>query len=80
MRPGVLKYYKNLEVIFSQLPDSYADHLPRLKMIRETIANLPYEKFFRDQAVFAAARKLAPESHFRAGIVRLIDDAWIVGE
>src|SRR5262249_60983425 len=52
MRPGVLKYYKNLEAIFSQLPDSYADHLPRLATIRETIANPPYEKFFRDQAVF----------------------------
>src|SRR5213594_2042017 len=31
MRPGVLKYYRNLGVIFSQLPDSYAEHLPRLK-------------------------------------------------
>jgi alkanesulfonate monooxygenase SsuD/methylene tetrahydromethanopterin reductase-like flavin-dependent oxidoreductase (luciferase family) len=58
MRPGVLKYYKNLEVIFSQLPDSYADHLPRLKMIRETIANLPYERFFRDQAVFGDAAEV----------------------
>jgi alkanesulfonate monooxygenase SsuD/methylene tetrahydromethanopterin reductase-like flavin-dependent oxidoreductase (luciferase family) len=58
MRPGVLKYYQNLEVIFSQLPDSYADHLPRLKMIRETIANLPYEKFFRDQAVFGDAAEV----------------------
>src|SRR3989442_5950360 len=58
MRPGVLKYYKNLEVIFSQLPDSYADHLPRLKMIRETIANLPYEKFFRDQGVFGDAAEV----------------------
>ena len=52
MRPGVLKYYRNLEVIFSQLPDSYAEHLPRLKTIRDTIANLPYEKFCRDQGVF----------------------------
>jgi alkanesulfonate monooxygenase SsuD/methylene tetrahydromethanopterin reductase-like flavin-dependent oxidoreductase (luciferase family) len=58
MRPGVLKYYQNLEVIFSQLPDSYADHLPRLKTIRETIANLPYEKFFRDQAVFGDAAEV----------------------
>jgi alkanesulfonate monooxygenase SsuD/methylene tetrahydromethanopterin reductase-like flavin-dependent oxidoreductase (luciferase family) len=52
MRPGVLKYYRNLETIFSQLPDSYGDHLPRLKIIRETLANLPYEKFCRDQGVF----------------------------
>jgi len=52
MRPGVRKYYQNLEAIFSALPDSYADHLPRLKFIRETIADLPYDKFCRDQAVF----------------------------
>jgi len=58
MRPGVLRYYQNLEVIFSQVPDSYADHLPRLKTIRETIANPPYEKFFRDQAVFGDAAEV----------------------
>jgi alkanesulfonate monooxygenase SsuD/methylene tetrahydromethanopterin reductase-like flavin-dependent oxidoreductase (luciferase family) len=58
MRPGVLKYYKNLEAIFAQLPDSYADHLPRLATIRETIANPPYEKFFRDQAVFGDAAEV----------------------
>jgi alkanesulfonate monooxygenase SsuD/methylene tetrahydromethanopterin reductase-like flavin-dependent oxidoreductase (luciferase family) len=52
MRPGVRKYYQNLEAIFSALPDSYADHLPRLRIIRDTLADLPYEKFFRDQAVF----------------------------
>jgi alkanesulfonate monooxygenase SsuD/methylene tetrahydromethanopterin reductase-like flavin-dependent oxidoreductase (luciferase family) len=52
MRPGVRKYYQNLEAIFSALPDSYVDHLPRLKIIRDILANVPYEKFFRDQAVF----------------------------
>jgi alkanesulfonate monooxygenase SsuD/methylene tetrahydromethanopterin reductase-like flavin-dependent oxidoreductase (luciferase family) len=52
MRPGVLQYYRNLETIFSSLPDSYAEHLPRLKSIRETIADLPYDNFCRDQAVF----------------------------
>jgi alkanesulfonate monooxygenase SsuD/methylene tetrahydromethanopterin reductase-like flavin-dependent oxidoreductase (luciferase family) len=52
MRPGVRKYYENLRAIFSALPDSYADHLPRLKIIEETLANLPYEKFCRDQGVF----------------------------
>jgi alkanesulfonate monooxygenase SsuD/methylene tetrahydromethanopterin reductase-like flavin-dependent oxidoreductase (luciferase family) len=52
MRPGVRKYYENLRTIFSALPDSYAEHLPRLKIIQDTLANLPYEKFFRDQAVF----------------------------
>jgi alkanesulfonate monooxygenase SsuD/methylene tetrahydromethanopterin reductase-like flavin-dependent oxidoreductase (luciferase family) len=52
MRPGVRKYYENLRAIFSALPDSYAEHLPRLKIIEETLANVPYEKFFRDQAVF----------------------------
>jgi alkanesulfonate monooxygenase SsuD/methylene tetrahydromethanopterin reductase-like flavin-dependent oxidoreductase (luciferase family) len=52
MRPGVRKYYENLRTIFSALPDSYAEHLPRLKIIQDTLANLPYDKFFRDQAVF----------------------------
>ena len=52
MRPGVLRYYQNLRTIFSQLPDSYADHLPRLRKIEETLANLPYERFCRDQGVF----------------------------
>jgi alkanesulfonate monooxygenase SsuD/methylene tetrahydromethanopterin reductase-like flavin-dependent oxidoreductase (luciferase family) len=55
MRPGVLKYYKNLQAIFSALPASYGDHLPRLKTISETVANLPYEKFCRDQGVFGDA-------------------------
>jgi alkanesulfonate monooxygenase SsuD/methylene tetrahydromethanopterin reductase-like flavin-dependent oxidoreductase (luciferase family) len=52
MRPGVLKYYKNLRTIFSKIPDSYGEHLPRLKMIEESVANLPFEKFCRDQGVF----------------------------
>jgi hypothetical protein len=52
MRPGVRKYYENLRAIFSALPDSYGEHLPRLKIVQDTLANLPYEKFFRDQAVF----------------------------
>jgi hypothetical protein len=58
MRAGVLKYYQNLEVIFSQLPASYTDHLPRLKIIRETVANLPYERFCRDQGVFGDASEV----------------------
>jgi alkanesulfonate monooxygenase SsuD/methylene tetrahydromethanopterin reductase-like flavin-dependent oxidoreductase (luciferase family) len=52
MRPGVRKYYENLRTIFAALPASYADHLPRLKIIEETVANLPYERFCRDQGVF----------------------------
>jgi alkanesulfonate monooxygenase SsuD/methylene tetrahydromethanopterin reductase-like flavin-dependent oxidoreductase (luciferase family) len=52
MRPGVRRYYENLRTIFSQLPASYGDHLPRLRMIEETLANLPYERFCRDQGVF----------------------------
>ena len=52
MRPGVRRYYENLRTIFSALPDSYGDHLPRLRIIEETLANLPFEKFCRDQAVF----------------------------
>jgi alkanesulfonate monooxygenase SsuD/methylene tetrahydromethanopterin reductase-like flavin-dependent oxidoreductase (luciferase family) len=52
MRPGVHKYYRNLETIFSEVPESYGEHLPRLKMIRENVANLPFDKFCRDQGVF----------------------------
>ena len=52
MRPGVHKYYRNLETIFSEVPEAYGEHLPRLKMIRENVANLPFEKFCRDQGVF----------------------------
>jgi alkanesulfonate monooxygenase SsuD/methylene tetrahydromethanopterin reductase-like flavin-dependent oxidoreductase (luciferase family) len=58
MRPGVLQYYKNLQTIFSRLPESYGDHLPRLRMIEENIANLPFERFCRDQAVFGDASEV----------------------
>jgi alkanesulfonate monooxygenase SsuD/methylene tetrahydromethanopterin reductase-like flavin-dependent oxidoreductase (luciferase family) len=58
MRPGVHQYYRNVQAIFSQLPDSYGEHLPRLKMIEETVANLPYEKFCRDQAMFGDAAEV----------------------
>lgn len=52
MRPGVHQYYRNLQAIFSQLPASYGDHLPRLRAIEENVANLPYDRFCRDQGVF----------------------------
>jgi alkanesulfonate monooxygenase SsuD/methylene tetrahydromethanopterin reductase-like flavin-dependent oxidoreductase (luciferase family) len=55
MRPGVHQYYRNLHTIFSQLPDAYGDHLPRLRAIEENVANLPYERFCRDQGVFGDA-------------------------
>jgi alkanesulfonate monooxygenase SsuD/methylene tetrahydromethanopterin reductase-like flavin-dependent oxidoreductase (luciferase family) len=58
MRPGVLQYYRNLETIFSRLPESYGDHLPRLRTIRENVANPPYERFFRDTAVFGDAAEV----------------------
>jgi alkanesulfonate monooxygenase SsuD/methylene tetrahydromethanopterin reductase-like flavin-dependent oxidoreductase (luciferase family) len=58
MRPGVLRYYENLRTIFSQLPDSYGDHLPRLRMIEENIAHLPFERFCRDQGVFGDAAEV----------------------
>ncbi len=58
MRPGVHQYYKNLRTIFSQLPESYGDHLPRLRMIEENVANLPYERFCRDQSVFGDAAEV----------------------
>jgi alkanesulfonate monooxygenase SsuD/methylene tetrahydromethanopterin reductase-like flavin-dependent oxidoreductase (luciferase family) len=52
MRPGVHQYYKNLQTIFSQLPETYVDHLPRLRAIEENVANLPYDRFCRDQGAF----------------------------
>jgi hypothetical protein len=58
MRPGVHKYYRNIQTIFSQIPASYAEHLPRLKMIDENVANLPFEKFCRDQGVFGDAAEV----------------------
>ena len=58
MRPGVHQYYKNLQAIFSRLPASYGDHLPRLRAIEENVANLPYEKFCRDQSVFGDAAEV----------------------
>jgi len=58
MRAGVHKYYRNLQTIFSQVPESYGEHLPRLKTINETVANLPYEKFCREQGVFGDAAEV----------------------
>ena len=52
MRPGVHRYYRNLERIFSAIPDSYGEHLPRLATIRGNVENLPFEKFCRDHAAF----------------------------
>jgi alkanesulfonate monooxygenase SsuD/methylene tetrahydromethanopterin reductase-like flavin-dependent oxidoreductase (luciferase family) len=58
MRPGVHQYYRNVQTIFSQLPESFGEHLPRLRMINETVANLPFEKFCREQGVFGDAAEV----------------------
>jgi alkanesulfonate monooxygenase SsuD/methylene tetrahydromethanopterin reductase-like flavin-dependent oxidoreductase (luciferase family) len=58
MRAGVHQYYKNLQVIFSQLPESFGEHLPRLRAIEESVANLPYERFCRDQGIFGDAAEV----------------------
>jgi alkanesulfonate monooxygenase SsuD/methylene tetrahydromethanopterin reductase-like flavin-dependent oxidoreductase (luciferase family) len=58
MRPGVHQYYRNVQTIFSQLPESFGEHLPRLRTINETVANLPFEKFCREQAVFGDAAEV----------------------
>jgi alkanesulfonate monooxygenase SsuD/methylene tetrahydromethanopterin reductase-like flavin-dependent oxidoreductase (luciferase family) len=58
MRPGVHKYYRNLQTIFAQIPASYGEHLPRLKTIEENVANLPFDKFCRDQGVFGDAAEV----------------------
>ena len=76
--PGVMRYYKNLETIFSSLPDSYGDHLPRLKFIRETIADLPYEKFCRDQAVFGDAAEVVDRLQRAKRGVRAVPDHRLV--
>jgi alkanesulfonate monooxygenase SsuD/methylene tetrahydromethanopterin reductase-like flavin-dependent oxidoreductase (luciferase family) len=52
IRPGVHKYYRNLRTIFASIPDSYGDHLPRLKTIEDNVAHLPFDKFCREQGVF----------------------------
>jgi alkanesulfonate monooxygenase SsuD/methylene tetrahydromethanopterin reductase-like flavin-dependent oxidoreductase (luciferase family) len=58
MRPGVHQYYRNVQTIFAQLPESFGEHLPRLRTINETVANLPFEKFCREQAVFGDAAEV----------------------
>jgi alkanesulfonate monooxygenase SsuD/methylene tetrahydromethanopterin reductase-like flavin-dependent oxidoreductase (luciferase family) len=58
MRPGVHQYYRNVQTIFSQLPESFGEHLPRLRTINETVANLPFEKFCREQGVFGDAAEV----------------------
>ncbi|MBI2207649.1 MAG: LLM class flavin-dependent oxidoreductase [Candidatus Rokubacteria bacterium] len=58
IRPGVHKYYRNLQTIFSRLPDSYGEHLPRLRAIEENVANLPFDKFCRDHAMFGDASEI----------------------
>jgi alkanesulfonate monooxygenase SsuD/methylene tetrahydromethanopterin reductase-like flavin-dependent oxidoreductase (luciferase family) len=52
MRPGVQRYYKNLETIFSAIPESYGEHLPRLRTISENAAHPPFDRFCRDNAAF----------------------------
>jgi alkanesulfonate monooxygenase SsuD/methylene tetrahydromethanopterin reductase-like flavin-dependent oxidoreductase (luciferase family) len=58
MRAGVHQYYRNVQTIFSQLPESFGEHLPRLRTIDETVANLPFETFCREQAVFGDAAEV----------------------
>ena len=58
MRAGVRRYYENIHAIFKAVPESYAVHLPRLRNIEATLANVPYEKFFRDQGVFGDASEV----------------------
>jgi alkanesulfonate monooxygenase SsuD/methylene tetrahydromethanopterin reductase-like flavin-dependent oxidoreductase (luciferase family) len=58
MRAGVHQYYRNVQTIFAQLPESFGEHLPRLRAIDETVANLPFETFCREQAVFGDAAEV----------------------
>ncbi len=58
MRAGVLKYYRNLRAIFAAVPDSYGEHLPRLATIEANVANLPFDRFCREQGVFGDAAEV----------------------
>jgi alkanesulfonate monooxygenase SsuD/methylene tetrahydromethanopterin reductase-like flavin-dependent oxidoreductase (luciferase family) len=58
MQVGVHQYYVNLQTILAQLPESYRDHLPRLRAIEENVANLPYDRFCREQGVFGDAAEV----------------------
>jgi alkanesulfonate monooxygenase SsuD/methylene tetrahydromethanopterin reductase-like flavin-dependent oxidoreductase (luciferase family) len=57
MRAGVEKYYRNLIAVLSQLPDSYGDHLPRLRSLQQTVENLPFERFCQENGVFADSKE-----------------------
>jgi hypothetical protein len=59
MRPGVHRYYRNLETILARIPESYGEHLPRLRSIRETLASLPFDRFCREQGVFGDAAEVS---------------------
>lgn len=57
MRAGVEQYYHNLIAILSQLPDSYGDHLPRLRSLQHTVEHLPFERFCQEHGVFGDAKE-----------------------
>jgi alkanesulfonate monooxygenase SsuD/methylene tetrahydromethanopterin reductase-like flavin-dependent oxidoreductase (luciferase family) len=57
MRPGVEKFYRNMVTILSYLPESYGDHLPRLRNLRQMVDDFPFERFCQQQGVFGDARE-----------------------
>ena len=57
MRPGVEKFYRNVITILSHLPESYGDHLPRLRNLQQMVADLPFERFCQQQGVFGDAHE-----------------------
>lgn len=52
MRPGVEKFYRNLLTVLSYLPETYTGRQERLRTLRQTVDNLPFERFCREQGVF----------------------------
>ena len=52
MRPGVEKFYRSLLAILSYLPATYTGHLERLRTLQQTVDNVPFERFCREQGVF----------------------------
>jgi alkanesulfonate monooxygenase SsuD/methylene tetrahydromethanopterin reductase-like flavin-dependent oxidoreductase (luciferase family) len=57
MRAGVERYYRNLIAVLSQLPDTYGDHLPRLRSLQQTVESLPFERFCQENGVFGDTRE-----------------------
>jgi hypothetical protein len=57
MQPGVEKFYRNMLSMLSYLPETYPGSQERLHNLRTMLANFPFERFCRQQGVFADAQE-----------------------